>query len=134
MRSIHRAAISIGVEEKDALWFRRVAHRAKIDTRLPIRAFQEGANLRAHDCRRRLERFTLPRRRKELTAADFVKGLVKATVFGVLVAIAGCLRGIQSGRSSEAVGLAATSAVVTGIVFIIVADAVLTVIYHVLGV
>jgi phospholipid/cholesterol/gamma-HCH transport system permease protein len=69
-----------------------------------------------------------------LTIADFVKGLVKATVFGVLVAIAGCLRGIQSGRSSQAVGLAATSAVVTGIVFIIVADAILTVIYHVLGV
>jgi phospholipid/cholesterol/gamma-HCH transport system permease protein len=29
-----------------------------------------------------------------LTVADFVKGLVKGTVFGVLVAIAGCLRGI----------------------------------------
>jgi phospholipid/cholesterol/gamma-HCH transport system permease protein len=55
-------------------------------------------------------------------------------VFGVLVAIAGCLRGMQCGRSSAAVGLAATSAVVTGIVFIIVSDAILTVIYNVLGV
>jgi len=69
-----------------------------------------------------------------LTVADFVKGLVKGTVFGVLVAIAGCLRGMQCGRSSAAVGLAATSAVVTGIVFIIVSDALLTVIYNVLGV
>ena len=69
-----------------------------------------------------------------LTVADFVKGLVKGTVFGVLVAIAGCLRGMQCGRSSAAVGLAATSAVVTGIVFIIVSDAILTVIYNVLGV
>ena len=48
-------------------------------------------------------------------------------MFGVLVAIAGCLRGMQCGRSSAAVGQAATSAVVTGIVFIIVSDAILTV-------
>jgi phospholipid/cholesterol/gamma-HCH transport system permease protein len=68
-----------------------------------------------------------------LSIGDFVQGLVKATVFGVLVAVAGCLRGMQSGRSSAAVGQAATSAVVTGIVLIIVADAILTVIYHVLG-
>jgi phospholipid/cholesterol/gamma-HCH transport system permease protein len=64
---------------------------------------------------------------------DLTLGLVKSTVFGVLVAIAGCLRGMQSGRSAAAVGLAATSAVVTGIVFIVVADAILTVIYDALG-
>jgi len=54
-------------------------------------------------------------------------------VFGVLVAIAGCLRGMQSGRSASAVGAAATSAVVTGIVSIIVTDAVMTVIFDILG-
>jgi phospholipid/cholesterol/gamma-HCH transport system permease protein len=69
-----------------------------------------------------------------LTVADFVKGLIKGSVFGVLVALAGCLRGMQCGRSSAAVGLAATSAVVTGIVFIIVSDAILTIIYSVLGI
>jgi phospholipid/cholesterol/gamma-HCH transport system permease protein len=69
-----------------------------------------------------------------LTVTDFVKGLVKGSVFGVLVAIAGCLRGMQCGRSSAAVGLAATSAVVTSIVLIIVSEAVLTVIYHVVGI
>jgi phospholipid/cholesterol/gamma-HCH transport system permease protein len=69
-----------------------------------------------------------------LTVTDFAKGLVKGSVFGVLVAIAGCLRGMQSGRSSAAVGLAATSAVVTAIVFIIVSDALLTVLYDVLGI
>lgn len=69
-----------------------------------------------------------------LTVTDFVKGLVKGTVFGVLVALAGCLRGMQCGRSSAAVGEAATSAVVTGIVFIIVSDAILTVLYNVLGI
>jgi phospholipid/cholesterol/gamma-HCH transport system permease protein len=64
---------------------------------------------------------------------DFVAGLIKSVVFGVLIAIAGCMRGMQSGRSSAAVGLAATSAVVTGIVFIIVSDAVLTVVYDAIG-
>jgi phospholipid/cholesterol/gamma-HCH transport system permease protein len=68
-----------------------------------------------------------------LAFGDFVKGLVKGAVFGVLVACAGCLRGMQSGRSSAAVGLATTAAVVLGIVSIIVADAILTVIYNALG-
>ena len=69
-----------------------------------------------------------------LSLTTFVLGLIKASVFGVVVALAGCLRGMQSGRSAAAVGEAATSAVVTGIVWIIVTDALLTVIYEVLKV
>jgi phospholipid/cholesterol/gamma-HCH transport system permease protein len=57
------------------------------------------------------------------------QGLIKSAVYGVIIALAGCMRGMQSGRSAAAVGQAATSAVVTGIVGIIVASAVLTVIY-----
>ena len=53
-------------------------------------------------------------------------GVGKSLVFGVLVALAGCMRGIQCGRSSQDVGMAATSAVVTGIVMIVCADAVMT--------
>ena len=68
-----------------------------------------------------------------LTLADFAKGLINGEVFGTLVALAGCLRGMQCGRSSAAVGLAVTSAVVTGIVWIVCSDAILTVIYNVLG-
>jgi phospholipid/cholesterol/gamma-HCH transport system permease protein len=68
-----------------------------------------------------------------LSLTDFVMGLVKGEVFGVLVAFAGCLRGMRCGRSSAAVGLAVTSAVVSGIVLIICSDAILTVIYNVLG-
>jgi phospholipid/cholesterol/gamma-HCH transport system permease protein len=68
-----------------------------------------------------------------LELRQFGLGLLKAAVFGVLVAIAGCLRGMQCGRSAAAVGDAATSAVVTGIVWIIVADALLTILYDVLG-
>jgi phospholipid/cholesterol/gamma-HCH transport system permease protein len=69
-----------------------------------------------------------------LTLTDFSVGLVKSIIFGMLVAIAGCLRGMQCGASSAAVGLATTSAVVTGIVFIVVSDAILTVMYDILGV
>jgi phospholipid/cholesterol/gamma-HCH transport system permease protein len=65
---------------------------------------------------------------------DFAGGLIKAAVYGVVVAVAGCLRGIQCGRSSAAVGQATTSAVVTSIVFIVVSMAILTVIYNALGI
>ena len=68
-----------------------------------------------------------------VTLHDIIAGLIKGSIFGVLVAIAGCLRGMECGRSSAAVGWAATSAVVTGIVSIIVSDAVLTVIFDIIG-
>ena len=61
-------------------------------------------------------------------------GLFHSAVFGVLVALSGCLRGIQCGRSASAVGLATTSAVVTGIVSIVVATAIITLCCNVLGV
>ena len=69
-----------------------------------------------------------------VSLTDFGVGLAKSSVFGVLVAVSGCLRGIQCGTSSAAVGLAATSAVVTGIVAIIVSDAFFTLIFEVLGI
>ncbi len=64
---------------------------------------------------------------------DFGLGLIKSAVYGVLIAIAGCYRGMQCGNSSAAVGEAATSAVVTSIVWIVVASAILTVVYDALG-
>ncbi|MCI0733941.1 MAG: ABC transporter permease [Methylococcaceae bacterium] len=69
-----------------------------------------------------------------LAMRDFNVGLFKSAVYGILVAIAGCMRGMDSGRSSAAVGEAATNAVVTGIIWIIVSDAILTVIYNAFGV
>ncbi len=65
---------------------------------------------------------------------DINVGLVKATMFGLLVGISGCLRGLQSERSAAGVGRATTSAVVTAILLIIVADAFFAVIYNILGV
>lgn len=71
--------------------------------------------------------------RAALELADFGVGLFKGSVFGVMVALAGCFHGIRCGRSSAAVGAATTAAVVTGIVLIIVSDAALTVIVDILG-
>jgi phospholipid/cholesterol/gamma-HCH transport system permease protein len=61
-------------------------------------------------------------------------GVVKGTVYAVLIAFAGCLRGIQCGRSAQAVGEATTSAVVTSILFIVIAGALLTILYQQLGI
>jgi phospholipid/cholesterol/gamma-HCH transport system permease protein len=61
-------------------------------------------------------------------------GLFSGIVFGVIVALSGCMRGMQCGRSASAVGGAATSAVVTAIVGIILSTAVITVICNLLGI
>ena len=61
------------------------------------------------------------------------QGLINSVVYGAIVAVSGCLRGIQCGRSASSVGLATTSAVVTAIVFIVIAAAILTVIYNAVG-
>jgi phospholipid/cholesterol/gamma-HCH transport system permease protein len=60
-------------------------------------------------------------------------GVFSGFTFGILIAIAGCLRGMQCGRSASAVGDATRSAVVTGIVSIIVSTAVITVVCAILG-
>ncbi len=68
-----------------------------------------------------------------ISLGDLVGGVFKGSVYGVLVAIAGCLRGMQAGKSSSAVGDAATSAVVTGVVLIIVACGVFAYVFYALG-
>jgi len=70
--------------------------------------------------------------REAIQMNDFFSGLIKSVIFGVLVAVSGCLRGMQCGNSSSAVGDAATSAVVTAIVFIIVWDAVFAVVFNII--
>ncbi len=72
--------------------------------------------------------------RSALTLNHLAVGVTMGTVFGVLVALAGCRHGMQCGRSSLEVGRAATRAVVTSIVWIVVATAIMTVLCHVLGV
>ncbi|MFO7644967.1 MAG: ABC transporter permease [Desulfosarcina sp.] len=75
----------------------------------------------------------LNRTQEALTLTTFWIGLFHSLVFGVLVALASCLRGMQCGRSASDVGAAATRAVVTSIVAIIVATAIITFLCEVLG-
>lgn len=60
-------------------------------------------------------------------------GLIKAFTFGLIAGFSGCLRGLQAGRSASGVGRAATSAVVTSILLIVVADSIYAVIFDILG-
>jgi phospholipid/cholesterol/gamma-HCH transport system permease protein len=66
--------------------------------------------------------------------SDISVSLIKSVVFGMLVAVAGCLRGLQAERSAAGVGRAATSAVVTSILLMIVADAIFAVLFNALGI
>jgi phospholipid/cholesterol/gamma-HCH transport system permease protein len=62
----------------------------------------------------------------------FLLGIFKGAFFGVLVALTGCLRGMQCGTNAAAVGQATTSAVVTGITAIIASDGLFAVICNAL--
>jgi phospholipid/cholesterol/gamma-HCH transport system permease protein len=62
----------------------------------------------------------------------FLLGIFKGGFFGVLVALTGCLRGMQCGTNAAAVGQATTSAVVTGIAWIIASDGIFAVICNAL--
>jgi phospholipid/cholesterol/gamma-HCH transport system permease protein len=64
--------------------------------------------------------------KEAVTFTHLSVGLVHSLVFGVIVAIVGCLKGIQSGRSAADVGDATTSAVVSSIINIVIATAIIT--------
>jgi phospholipid/cholesterol/gamma-HCH transport system permease protein len=72
--------------------------------------------------------------RAAVTLTDIFSGVFKAAVYGIIIAVAGCLRGFQCGDSSSAVGDAATEAVVTGIVYVIVACGIFAFIFNVIGI
>lgn len=67
-----------------------------------------------------------------ITLSSFLLGIIKGGFFGILVALTGCLRGIQCGTNAAAVGQAATSAVVAGITAIIAADGIFAVLCNAL--
>ncbi|XPV75283.1 MAG: MlaE family lipid ABC transporter permease subunit [Desulfovibrio sp.] len=66
--------------------------------------------------------------------ADFTIGMAKAVVFAILVAAVGCLRGVTTKSGAGAVGESTTSAVVSGIVLIAVADGLFAVASYYLGI
>ena len=59
-----------------------------------------------------------------VTLSDGLLGVFKGTVFGIIIGLAGCMRGLQTGSDAGAVGRSATSAVVMGITLIILANAI----------
>lgn len=68
-----------------------------------------------------------------VTLRDVSAGVIKGLSFGVIIGLSGCLRGLQADRSAAGVGRAATSAVVTAILLMVVADAVFAVLFNVIG-
>ena len=63
--------------------------------------------------------------RSAVGLSDCLLGIAKGFVFGTIIGIAGCMRGLQTGSDASAVGRAATSAVVLGITGIILANAII---------
>ena len=69
-----------------------------------------------------------------LDLTNISMGIAKAGIYAIIIALSGCMRGMQSGRSAAAVGDATTSAVVTAIVGIIVTDGIFAVLCDALGI
>ncbi len=69
-----------------------------------------------------------------VTLGDALGGLIKSLVFGVIIAAVGCLQGLRTETGASAVGHAATRAVVSGIVLIVIGDGDFSVLYYYLGV
>ena len=66
--------------------------------------------------------------------SDVASGVIKAAAFGLIVGLSGCLRGLQAERSADGVGRATTSAVVTALLLLVIADALFAVLFNVLGI
>jgi phospholipid/cholesterol/gamma-HCH transport system permease protein len=69
-----------------------------------------------------------------VTYGSLLGGLTKAFAFGILIAAIGCFRGLQTTAGARAVGDSTTSAVVSGIILIVIADGIFSVVYYYLGV
>ncbi len=61
-----------------------------------------------------------------LTAGDIISGLIKAAVFGFIIALMGCYNGYHSARGAQGVGRATTNAVVTASILILASNYLLT--------
>lgn len=71
--------------------------------------------------------------REVVPLTDLYVGLVKAPVFGAIIAMAGCFQGMQVEADAEQVGLRTTSAVVQAIFLVIVLDAFFAVFFTYIG-
>ncbi len=73
------------------------------------------------------------RLREVVPITDFYVGMVKAPVFGAIIAMTGCFQGLQVEGDSEQVGLKTTAAVVQAIFLVIVLDAFFAVFFDTIG-
>ena len=64
-----------------------------------------------------------------ITFPDYMQGLIKSLVFAILIAGVGCMRGFEASGDAQSVGRSATSAVVSGIFLIAVANAIITILF-----
>ncbi len=69
-----------------------------------------------------------------LDIQNFAVGIFHGWVYGIIIALCGCYYGIRCGRDAGAVGRATTSAVVSSIVWMVVATGFLTFLFEVLGI
>ncbi|MDP6987919.1 MAG: MlaE family lipid ABC transporter permease subunit [Planctomycetota bacterium] len=72
--------------------------------------------------------------RDALDTWDIAGGLIKAVVFGALIALISCERGLATRGGAEGVGRSTTAAVVASLFSLIAADAVFTLLYNRLGI
>ena len=75
----------------------------------------------------------IQRIREVVPISDLYVGLVKAPVFGAIIAIAGCFQGMQVEGDAEQVGTRTTAAVVQAIFLVIVLDAFFAVFFSEIG-
>ena len=64
-----------------------------------------------------------------ITFSDYMQGLIKSIVFAFLIAGVGCMRGFEASGDAQSVGRSATSAVVSGIFLIAVANTIITIFF-----
>jgi phospholipid/cholesterol/gamma-HCH transport system permease protein len=75
----------------------------------------------------------IDRLREIVPMTDLYQTLIKAPVFGMIIAMAGCYQGMQVEGDAEQVGRRTTSAVVQGIFLVIVLDAFFAVFFTEIG-
>jgi phospholipid/cholesterol/gamma-HCH transport system permease protein len=75
----------------------------------------------------------IQRLQEVIPLTDLWIGLIKAPVFGFIIALAGCFQGMLVESNSEEVGLRTTTAVVQSIFLVIVLDAVFAVFFSSVG-
>ena len=61
-----------------------------------------------------------------LEVMDVASGMVKAAVFGFLIALMGCYHGFHSRGGAQGVGAATTNAVVSGAILILISNYIIT--------